>query len=193
MVRAQQPQHAADALERLQRRGLRGQRLQDLGVQRPARPKALGRLRTARVVRDRIPLCGPHDLIGVDRLARGVLVDGLEQAPAQHLRRLVLLGRIEQRRLARRDALRLRHPIGDELVLCRVRVYRPALLADRQRVDQCRVRRTLHGLEQRGQERRQLVARRADLLHLAEVHRELVEQDERRLPPEQLPQGVGTR
>ena len=189
----QQPQHAADALERLQRRGLRGQRLQDLGVQRIACPKALGSLRTARVVRDGIAFRGPHGLIGGDGFPCGGIVDGLEQAPAQHLRRLVLLGRIEQRRLARRYALGLRHPIGDELVLRRVGVDRPALFADRQRVDQRCARRPLHGLEERRQERGQLLAGRTALLHLAEVHRKLVEQDERRLAAEQLSQRVGAR
>ena len=51
----QQPQHAAYALERLQRRGLRGQRLQDLGVQRPARPKALVARRPGERVRQLAP------------------------------------------------------------------------------------------------------------------------------------------
>ena len=43
--------------------------------------------------------------------------------------------------MPRRHALRLRHPVGDELVLLAVRIGGPPVLADRQGVDQCRVRR----------------------------------------------------
>ena len=189
----QQPEHAAHALEGLQRRRLRRQRPQHLGVQRPARQKARGGLGPARFGADGLALRGPRGLIGGDGAARGVLVDRLEQAAPQHLSGLVLLGRIEQRRLAGRDALGLGHPVGDELVLRRVRVHRPAFLADGQRVDQRRPRRPLHRLEQRRQERRQLLARGPHLLHLAEIDREFVEQDERGPAAEQLAQGVGPR
>ena len=48
-------------------------------------------------------------------------------------------------------------------------------------------------LEQRGQECCQLIAGVLELLHLAQVNRQLVEQNQCRLTTEQLAQGLGTR
>ena len=143
--------------------------------------------------RQRFPVRRPQPPIGVDRDLRLPPVDPPEQAPAQDPDRLVLLGRIEQRRLARRHALRLRHPVGDEPVLLAVRIAGPAVLADREGVDQRHVRCALHRLEQRGQERGQLVAGIVEAAHLAQIHRDLVEQDQGRFAAEQFPQGPGTR
>ncbi len=60
----------------------------------------------------------------------------------------------------------------------------PAL---RQCEDDHRVGCALHGLEQRGQKRRQLIAGVPETADLAQIDRQLVEQDERRLSPEQHP------
>ena len=85
---------------------------------------------------------------------------------------------------ARGHALRLRHPVADKLILLAVRIGGAAILADRQRVYQRRLGRTLHRLEQRGQKRRQLVAGVVNALHLAQVDRQLVKQDQGRLATE---------
>ena len=87
------------------------------------------------------------------------------------MNRLVFLGGIQQRRLARGNALRFRHVVGDELVFFVVGVGRPAILSDRQRVDQDGVGCAFDGLEQRGQECRQLIASVLELAHLAQVNR----------------------
>ena len=79
---------------------------------------------------------GPQGAVCLDGWGRLFFVDGLEQAAAQDLNRLVVFGGIQQRRLARGDALGFRHPVGDELVLFVVGVTCPAVLADRQRIDQ---------------------------------------------------------
>ena len=100
---------------------------------------------------------------------------------------------IQQRRLARGNALRFRHVVGDELVFFVVGVGRTAILSDRQRVDQDGVGCAFDGLEQRGQECCQLIAGVLELLHLAQVNRQLVEQNQCRLTTEQLAQGLGTR
>ena len=187
----QQPQHAAHALEVGQRRGLAGQGLQHLGMQGIAREERLRGLGTGGLGGQRFRVRRPQAAVGVHYVPGLRFVDLLEQAPAQDLDRLVLLGRVEQRRLARRHALRLRHPVGDELVLLAVRIGGPPVLADREGVDQRRVRRPLHRLEQRGQEGGQLVVGVVEAAHLAQVHRELVEQDQSRLAAEELPQGLG--
>ena len=158
------------------------------GIAREERLRGLG---TGGLGGQRFPVRRPQAPVGVHHGPGLRLVDLLEQAPAQDLDRLVLLGRIEQRRLARRHALRLRHPVGDEPVLLAVRIGGPPVLADREGVDQRRVRRALHRLEQRGQEGGQLVVGVVEAAHLAQVHRELVEQDQGRLAAEQLPQGPG--
>ena len=156
-------------------------------MKRIARPEAVGSPRTARIRRNVVTACGPEGLIGCNGRLGSLRVDSLEQAPAQHLSRFVLLSRVQQGRLARRDTLCLRHAVRNELVLCRVGVGSATVLADRQGVDQRRLRRPLDCLEERRQERSQLVARGADLLHLAEIDGELVEKDQRRLAAEQLP------
>ena len=187
----EKPQHAAHALEVGKRRGLAGQRLQHLRMQGIAREERLRGLGAGGLGGERCPVRRPQAPVGVDHGRDLRLVDLLEQAPAQDLDRLVLLGRIEQGRLARRHALRLRHPVGDELALLAVGIGSPAVLADRQRIDQRRIRRALHRLEQRGQEGGELVAGAVEAAYLAQIHRELVEQDEDRLAAEELPQGPG--
>ena len=183
-----QPQHAPHALEVAERRRLAGECLQHLRVQRIACPERLGVLGPCRVGCERLAVCCPERAVRFDRGLDARSVDVLEQAPAQHLDGLVLFGRIEQRGLARRHALRFAHLIGDELVLLAVGVARPSVLADRERVDERGVRCAFDGLEQRGQECGELVPRIPHPPDLSEVDREFVEQDERRLATEQLAQ-----
>ena len=144
----EQPQHAAHPLEVVERRGLAGQRVEDVRVQRVARPKLLHRLGPGGVVGERVLVAGPQSAVGVDHLGRLGVVDVLEQTPPEHLHGLVLFGRVQQSRLPRRDALDLGHPVRDELVLRRVGVGGAAVLADGERVDEGRVRRRLDRLEQ---------------------------------------------
>ena len=81
--------------------------------------------------------------------------------------------------------------LGDEPVLVAVGIGRPSVLADRQGVDESRVRRAFHRLEQRGEKRGQLVACVVEAAYLAEVDRKLVEPNQGRLAAEQLAQGLG--
>ena len=97
-----------------------------------------------------------------------------------------------QGRLTCGDALRLRHAVGDELVLFAVGVGRPAILADRQGVDQGCGGCTLHRLEQRGEKGGQLIAGTLKAAHLAQVDRQFIEQDQGRLAAEQLAQGLSS-
>ena len=132
----------------------------------------------------------PEIPIGVDDGRNRRLVNGLEQTPAEDLDRLILLGGVQQRRLSCRNALRFCHLVGDELVLFGVGVGGHAVLSDRQGVDQNRVGRAFDGLEQRGQERRHLIACILETADLAQVDRQLVEQNQRRLAAEQPAQGL---
>ena len=168
-----------------------GERGQHLGMQRVADAERLRGLRAGGVGGQHAAVVRPLVAVGVDRGCRLRGVDLLEQAPAEHLHGLVLGGGVEQGGLARGDALRLRHAVADELVLLAVGVGRAAVLADRQRVDQRRARRSLHRLEQRGEEGGQLVAGAGLALHLAQVDRQLVEQNQGRRAAEQLAQGLG--
>ena len=188
----QQAQHAPHALEIAEGRGLAGEGCQHLRMQRIARTEGLRALRVRGVPGQRVSMRGPQLLVGVDHRGKRSAVDGLEQAPEQYLDGLVLFGGVEQGGLARGHALRLRHPVADELVLLAVGVGGAAILANRQGVDQRRVRRAFHRLEQRGQERGQLIAGGVKALHLAQIDRQLVEQDQGRLSTEQLAQGFGT-
>ena len=83
--------------------------------------------------------------------------------------------------------------IGDELVFLTIGVDRPAVLANRQRVYQRRVRSSFDRLEQRGQEGCQLVACIPEVVHLAQVNRQFVEQNKSGFSTEQLAQGLGAR
>ena len=160
-------------------------------MQRIARPEGFRSLRACSFARQRSPVCRPERPVTLDRALDSRLVDGLEQTAAKHLDGLVLLGRIQERRLARRNALRLRHGVGDEPVLLGVGIGRPAVLPNRKGVDESGVGGTFHRLEQRSQERRQLIAGIVDAAYLAQVDRELVEQDQGRLASEQLAQRLG--
>ena len=113
----EQPQHAVHPLEVVECRGLAGQRVEDVRVQRVARPELLHRLGPRGVVGHRVLVAGPQSAVGVDHLGRLGVVDVLEQTPPEHLHGLVLFGRVQQSRLPRRDALDLGHPVRDELVL----------------------------------------------------------------------------
>ncbi len=98
----------------------------------------------------------------------------------KNLHGFVRFGRIQERRLASRDALDFRHLVRDELILRRIGVGRATVLADGEGVDNGRVRRGLDRLEQRREEGRQLASRVILPAHLAEIDRQLVEQDQRR-------------
>ena len=80
--------------------------------------------------------------------------------------------------------------VGDEPVLGAVGVARAPVLPDGEGEDERGLWRSLHGLEERGEERGELRARAVEDLDLPEVDRELVEEDERRLSAEELAEGV---
>ena len=89
--------------------------------------------------------------------------------------------------------LRIRDPVSRYArILVAVRIGGAAILADRQRVYQRRLGLTLHRLEQRRQKRRQLVAGVVYALHLAQVDRQLVKQNQGRLATEKLAQRFGS-
>ena len=187
----QQPEHSAHPLEVAERRRLAGQGFEDFGVKGVARPEGLDGCGAAGVFDQRAAARRPALPVRLDRRTGSGFVDRVEQAAAEHLDGLVLLGRVEQGRLARGDALRLRHAVGDEPVLLAIGVGGPPVLADRQSVDQGRARSAFHGFEQRSQEGGQLAAGPRVAAQLAQIDRQLVEQDQRRRAPEQLAQGLG--
>src|SRR5690606_6160451 len=124
---------------------------------------------------------------------RLLFIDRCEEPPAEHVDRFVVIRGIEQRRFAGRNALRFREPFGDLLVLVRVRVARLPVLADRESVDDRRVRRALDRLEERREERGELLPGTRRLADLAEIDRELVQEDERGASAEELADRVRDR
>ena len=132
----QQPQHAAHPLKIAERRRLAGQGPQNFRMQRVTRPEDLHRLGVNGIVGQGFSVGDPEAPVGIDDGRNPGLVYRLEQSPAQDLDRLVLLGGVQERRLARGNALRFRHLIGDELVLFGIGVGGAAVLADRQGIDQ---------------------------------------------------------
>ena len=137
----------------------------------------------------------PELAIGFDDGGRCGIVDAVEEPAAEDLDRFVFLGRIEQRGFAGRDALGLFHLIGDKLVFIAVGVGGLAAFADREGIDHGGVRRAFDRLEQGGEEGRELTARGLAVpdLELAQVDRQLVHQDQRRLTAEELLDGCGAR
>ena len=113
----EQSQHPAHPLEVGERGGLAGQRLQDVRVQRVACPELVHGLGPGGVAGEGILVASPQLAVGGDDLGRLGVVDMLEQAPPEHLHGLIFFRRIQERRLAGRDALDLRHPVRDELGL----------------------------------------------------------------------------
>ena len=181
------------ALEITERRRFGGQGFQHVRVERVARPKGVGDLGTNGVAGERLPVGHMQGTIGLDDRCRLRLVDGLEQAATQHLDGLVLLGRVQQGRLARGNALGLRHAVGDEAVLVAIGIARHTVLANGQRIDEGRVRRACHRLEERSQEGGQLLASApVDPAHLAQIDGEFVQQNQHRGAAEELAQGGGT-
>ena len=187
----EQAQHAAHTLELADGAGLGGQRLQHFGMQRIAGCERLGGFRPAGLFGQLVAVFGPQLAVGVDHRANAIVVDALEQAAAQHLRQFVVFGGVQQRGFAGGNALRLRHPVGHELVFLAVGVGGLAVAAKRQGVNQRCVGSALHGLEQGGEKGGELIAGALAALHLAQIHREFVQQNQRRLAAEQLLQGFG--
>lgn len=192
----QEAQHAADSLEVAEGRELPGERVEHVRVQRIRGAEGLHRLRAHRSRVERRLVLLPERAVGVHHAGGSRVVHPGEEAPPEHVGRLVVLGGVEERRLPGRHALQLLHDREHRLVLVAIRVERPAVLADGESVDERRARRALHGLEERGEEGGELVAGRGELRRLAdlaEVDRELVQQDQRRLAAEQLAEGVRPR
>ena len=128
----------------------------------------------------------PALLVGLDNLFHAFFFNGLKEPSAEHADCLVLAGGIQEGGLASRDLLQLRHGVGDELVFVAVGVGGLMFFADGQRVHERRVWSALDRTEQAGQERRELTARVGDRVDGPEIDRQLVEENERRLVPEQL-------
>ena len=186
----QQAQHAAHALELAQGGGLASQGRQHVRVEGVADREILRGLRTGGFLGQRFALFPPERLVGVDDLALAV-VHALEQAAQQHRRRLGVLRGVQERRLAGGDAHRLGHGVRDELVLLAVGVRGAAIPAHRQRVHQRRVRRALHRFEQGREKRRELLRRALAAPHLAQIHGQLVQEDQRGFAAEQCAQRLG--
>jgi hypothetical protein len=102
---------------------------------------------------ERIPLAVPEGAIFLNDGFGGSIVDTCKKSAAKDLDRLVVLGRVQQGRFARRYALCLDHAVGDELVLVAVGVTRLAIFSDGQRVHECSPRRGFNGLEEPRQKR----------------------------------------
>ena len=132
----------------------------------------------------------PQALIGAYHLVL-VFLNALEQAAQQHGCRLILLRGIHRRRHAGGDAGGFRDPIRDELVLLAVRIRGAAIGANGQGVNERGVRRSVHRLEERGEERRELVSGALCAPHFAEVNGQFVQQNQRRFAAEQLAQRLG--
>ena len=85
---AEEAQHAAHALEVGERRGLAGERLEHVGVERIAGAEALDRVSAGSAAGGQcLALAVPERAVGLDHLGRAGIVDPLEQPTAQHLRR----------------------------------------------------------------------------------------------------------
>ncbi len=137
----------------------------------------------------------PDLAVGFDDGGRCGIVNAVEEPAAQDLDGFVFFRGVEQRGLAGRDALGLFHLIGDELVFIAIGIGGLAAFADRQRVDHHGVRRAFDRLEQCGEKGRELTARglAVPCLELAQVDRQLVHQDQRRLAAEQFLDGCCAR
>jgi len=79
----QQPQHAARALERAERRGLLGQHFEQLGMQRVAAHELVAKLRIGGVGGQSVAVDVPHLGVSRDYLLRRAQIDRFEEARTQ--------------------------------------------------------------------------------------------------------------
>ena len=135
----------------------------------------------------------PALLVGLDHLFNACFFNCLKEAAAEHVDCFALAGGIQEGGLASGDLLQLCHGVGDEFVFVAVGVRGPMVFADGQRVHEGRVWSALDRTEQASQERRELTARVGDRVDGPEIDRQLVEEDERRLVPEQLAERACSR
>ena len=191
----QQPQHAPHPLEVLQGGGLLHQGVDQLRMQRIA----LAQIGSAVIVlphrRQGLGGAAPDVLVSTHHLLHPAAVDGLEQAPCQHLHRFVFAGGREGRDLPARDRLQLSEDPIDPLVFLPIGIHRLAALAQGQGEHQHRLGGGVHRLDQVGEEGSELLSRLAGsrALDLAQVDRELIDQDQHRPLADQLPQGFRSR
>ena len=189
----EQAQHAAHALKVAERGGLLRQQVDQLGVQRVAGDELLGAAIVGRHSGQRVAVRVPQPLVLSHDVARLRFIHSGEQAPADDLDGLVVLGRIDHRGFAGDNAVGLVQERHDRLVLAGVCIARDAVAAEREREHQRGLRRALDSLEQGCEERRQLLAGSllAQRRHLAQIRCEFIDQDQRRGGADQLAQGVG--
>ena len=184
----QQAQHAAHALEILKGRGLGRERVENFGMQRIAGAEGFDGFRVVRVRGQQFFVGKPERAVGFDG-GRGLLEINLsEEAAEQHLNRFVILSRIQERRLAGRNAFRLGHLVGDKLIFGAVSIARFAFLADGERVNQRHTRVAFDGFEQRREKGTQLFASgvAVEIAGLAEINGKFVQQDDARFTAEQF-------
>ena len=106
----QQAQHAPHSLKIAERRRLAGQGLKNVRMQWITRPERLHRRGASHFTSQGFSVGRPETPVGIDdRTESSASSMDSNRPPAQDLDRLVLLGGVQQRRLARGNALRFRH------------------------------------------------------------------------------------
>ena len=88
-------------------------------------------------MRKAVAVISPELLILVDDGGCPNIIDSLKKTAAEDLNGLVISGRIQQRRLASRNAFCLGHPVCNELIFVTIRVASLAIFADRKCVYEC--------------------------------------------------------
>ena len=189
---AEQAQHSPYSLEALKSCRLLRQRLKHCRVKRIAGAEILDGRRSADIRGQGFLMKIPALSVGLDDCFSACVVNGLEEASAQHLGRFLLAGGIQNRGFAGRDLLELLdglvdisprrfQGIGNQLVLLAERIDAPSFLADRQRIDQRDLRLALHRLVKRTQERRKLAVGLRLGTDLPKIDGQLVQQNQSRL------------
>ena len=173
-----------------ERGGLGSERFQDFGMKRVAGAERLARLRVVGVPGQHVFVGKPKGAVGVNDGVPLWRVNLRKQTAEQDVNGLVVLGRIQERGLPCRNALRLGHLVGDELVLAAVGIAGLAFLPDGERIDQGHARIAFDGFEQRREEGAHLLpgSGAVKLACLAQIDGKLVQQDERRLAAEKFGQ-----
>ena len=191
----QEPQHAAHALEIVQGGDFGGEGFQNLGMEGVAGAKGRDGLGVRCIRGEEILIGEPERSVGFDGWQGLGGVNLAEQAAKENLNGFVVLGGIEERGLAGRDALRFGHFVGDELVLGAVGVARLALFANGEGVNEGNAGVAFDGFEQGGQEGAELLASGGSMkvAGFAQIDGEFVQKNKGRLAAEELGQRFRAR
>ena len=153
----EQPKHPTHSLELAEGRYLLGQRAHQFGMEGIALRQHFDATLPRGCPRQAFPVVTPELSVRVDHRCGSNVVDRLEQSPPEHEYRLVVLCGVKHGRLPRRNALKLVHDRGELQVLARIGIARLPVFSDGKGIDESHVVSAFDGLEERAEERRQLV------------------------------------